>query len=241
MADQERGSDDPRLAAAARHALHDEELIAALAAGDIEDSAEAERARAIVERCVMCRELHDELLVIRSAIQASGSAAQRAATRPAPRDFRLTVEDVARLRPGSPVARLGARLGWRGRLSLGIAAFGRPLGAGLATLGVAGMLIGSLVLSGSPMALMAGAGASNAPAAEGTASAAGASARASATEPGETTKDSGFGGTETPTAGSSLGAAVLLVGGSAALLVIGVGLVIASRRPPEPISAGRGN
>jgi hypothetical protein len=241
VADQDRGSDDPRLAAAARHALHDEELIAALAAGDIDDSTEAERARAIVERCAMCRELHDELLVIRSAIQASGNAAQRAATRPAPRDFRLTVEDAARLRPGSPVARLGARLGWRGRLSLGIAAFGRPLGAGLATLGVAGLLIGSLVLSGSPMALMAGAGASNAPAAEGTASAAEASDRARTAEPGATTKDSGFGRTETPTAGSSPGAAVLLVGGSAALLVIGVGLVIASRRAPDPISAGRGN
>jgi hypothetical protein len=242
VADQERGSDDPRLAAAARHALHDEELIAALAAGDIDDSAEAERARAIVERCVMCRELHDELLVIRSAIQASGSAAQRAATRPAPRDFRLTVEDAARLRPGSPVARLGARLGWRGRVSLGMAAFGRPLGAGLATLGVAGMLIGSLVLSGSPMALMAGAGAgaSSAPAAQGTASAAEASDVVSSTELGERTKE---GGSPVPSqpGGPSSAAGLLLFGGSAALLVVGVALVIASRRALQPISAGRGN
>ncbi|HTK43924.1 MAG TPA: hypothetical protein VL749_01045 [Patescibacteria group bacterium] len=240
MADQDRGSDDPRLAAAARHALHDEELIAAFAAGDIDDSAEAERARSVVQRCAMCRELHDDLLLVRGALQASGSAAQRAATRSAPRDFRLTAEDAARLRPGSPVARLGARLGWRDRLGVGIVAFGRPLGAGLATLGVAGLLIGSLVLSGSPMSLLAGAGASSAPAAEGTASAAEASNRAGATEPGETTRDTGL-GVNAQSGGSSSAAGLLLFGGSAALLVVGVGLVIASRRGPQPISAGPGN
>jgi len=237
---EDRGSDDPRLAAVARHALHDEELIAALAADAIDDAAEAERARAIVERCTMCRELHDDLLVIRSALRSSGSSAQRAATTRAPRDFRLTAEDAARLRPGTPVARLGARLGWRGRLSIGIVAFGRPLGAGLATLGVAGLLIGSLILSGSPMSLLAGAGSSSPPVAEGTAAAAEASDRSGATEPAKTTKDGGF-GVNVQSGGPSSAAGLLLFGGSAALLVAGVALVIASRRALQPISAGRGN
>src|SRR6185295_14873358 len=144
VADQERGSDDPRLAAAARHALHDEELVAAFAAGDVDDPADAERARSFVDRCAMCRELHEDLRQIRSAVQGSGSAAQRAATMTAPRDFRLTVEDAARLRPGSPVGRIAERLGWRARLNLGVAAFGRPVGATMATFGVVGLLVGSL-------------------------------------------------------------------------------------------------
>src|SRR6185295_7720919 len=87
VADQDRGSDDPRLSAAARHALHDEELVAAFAAGDIDDPADADRARSFVDRCGMCRELHDDLRQIRRAVQASGTAAQRAASVAAPRDF----------------------------------------------------------------------------------------------------------------------------------------------------------
>lgn len=242
MAEQDRGSDDPRLAAVARHALHDEELVAAFAAGDVEDAADGERARSFVDRCAMCRELHDDLRQIRSAMQASGTAAQRAATISAPRDFRLTAEDAAGLRPGSPVARIGARLGWRSRLSLGVATFGRPLGAGLATLGVAGLLIGSLSLSGSPFALMGGAGAatSGAPTTEQTGQGPEVTDRSSTTAPGSTIKDGGpYGGPSTPTAPG--GPATALILGGTALLVVGVGLVIASRRSFEPISARRGN
>src|SRR6185503_3286966 len=129
VAEQDRGSDDPQLAAIARHALHDEELIVAFAAGDVEDRADAERARALVERCAKCHELQRDVSAIRAAMQVSGTAAQRAQTRRAPRDFRLTAEDAARLRPGSPVTRLAVRLGWRDRVNLGLAAFGRPVGA----------------------------------------------------------------------------------------------------------------
>ena len=242
MAEQDRGSDDPRLSAAARHALHDEELVAAYAAGDVDDAADAERAKSFVDRCAMCRELDDDLRQIRSAIQASGTAAQRAATIAAPRDFRLTAEDAARLRPGFPVARLGARLGWRSRLRLGVATFGRPLGAGLATLGVAGLLIGSLTLGGSPFALMGGAAsASGAPTVEQTGQGPEVTDRSSTTAPGATIKDGGsYGGPSTPTSGPGWPAAALLLGGSA-LLVVGVGLVIASRRTFEPISTRRGN
>jgi hypothetical protein len=243
VADQDRGSDDPRLAAVARHALHDEELVAALAAGDVDDPADAERARSFVDRCAMCRELHDDLRQIRSAVQASGSAAQRAASMTAPRDFRLTAEDAARLRPSSPVARLGSQLGWTDRLRRGVATFGRPLGTGLATLGVAGLLIGSLTLSGSPFALMVGgaASASSAPGVDQTVGAPGQSERFPASAPGPTTKGDSGGGPSAPAGGAGLPGAGLLIGGSVAVLVAGIGLVVASRRSVVPISARRGN
>jgi hypothetical protein len=244
VAEQDRGSDDPRLAAAARHALHDEELVAAFAGDDVGDAADAERARSFVDRCAMCRELHDDLRQIRTAVQASGTAAQRAATIAAPRDFRLTAEDAARLRPEFPVARIGARLGWRSRLSLGVATFGRPLGTGLATLGVAGLLIGSLTLAGSPFALLGGApaSASGAPTMEQTGQGPGVTDLSRTTAPGSTIKDgSTYGGPSTPTSGPAWPAAALLLSGSAALLVVGVALVLASRRASEPISARRGN
>ena len=243
MAEQDRGSDDPRLAAVARHALHDEELVAAFAADDVDDPADLERARSFVDRCAMCRELHGDLRQIRSAVQASGTAAQRAASIAAPRDFRLTAEDAARLRPGSPVARLGARVGWQGRLRLGVAAFGRPLGTGLATLGVAGLLIGSLTLSGSPFALMSGAGAgasSGPPGADQTVAAPEQSERSMTSAPGSTTKDSGGDLVPSTTAGGP-GVGALLLGGSFAVLVAGIGLLAASRRIVGPISARRGN
>jgi hypothetical protein len=239
VAEQDRGSDDPRLAAVARHALHDEELVAAFAADDVDDPADVERARSFVDRCAMCRELHDDLRQIRSATQGSGSAAQRAATMTAPRDFRLTLEDAARLRPGSPIARLSSQLGWGGRLRLGVATFGRPLGAGLATLGVAGLLIGSLALSGSPFALMVGGAASGPPpGVDQTVGAPEQSEHARTGAPGPTTKD---GGTSGPAGGPGLPVAGLLIGGSVAVLVAGIGLVIASRRSAVPISARRGN
>jgi hypothetical protein len=55
----------------------------------------------------------------------------------APRDFRLTPEQAARLRPAAPVAR------WTDRLVGAVAAFGRPVGASLATLGLVGLLVGA--------------------------------------------------------------------------------------------------
>jgi hypothetical protein len=245
VADQDRGSDDPRLAAAARHALHDEELVAAFAAGDLEDPAEAERARSMVERCTTCRELHGDLMQIRIAVQSSGSAAQRAATLAAPRDFRLTAEDAARLRPGSPIARLGARLGWRGLLRLGIATVGRPVGAGLVTLGIVGLLVGSLALSGGPFALSAGApAASSASGGEGTgplaAATAGATERSSLSGPPATAKDDTFGSAGTPAAAPPPAGPIVLAG-SVVALVVGIALVVASRRALRPISAGKGN
>lgn len=250
MAEQEHGSDDAQLAAIARHALHDEELIAAFAAGDLDGTPEAERARSITERCATCRDLHRDVIGIRLVVRASGSAAQRSATVVAPRDFRLSVEDAARLRPASPIARIGVRLGFRARLGLGIVAFGRPVGAAMATLGVAGLLIGSLTLGGVPITGLGGsaAGASAAPAANS-----GPGVQDSRPAPESTTVRTNYGPPSTPDdtkagaqtidgreAGASTGT-VVLIGGSIGLLVVGLGLIVASRRNAATVRERAGN
>lgn len=131
--------DDPALIAAARHALHDEELVAAYAVdGDAAD--DPTRARALVERCPTCRDLYDDIVAIGTPIRAAATAEMAGAVRPAPRDFRLTPMDAARLQPGNPLQRAVARL------RAGAAMFGRPVGASLATLGLVGLLVGSMGL-----------------------------------------------------------------------------------------------
>ena len=47
-------------------------------------------------------------------------------------------EDGATTASNAPIGRVARRLGWRARLDLGIAAFGRPVGAAMATFGVVG-------------------------------------------------------------------------------------------------------
>lgn len=129
--------DEAALAVVARHALHDEELIAALVDDGLED-AEAGRARALVERCSACHDLHRDLVAINTAIRASGTAAALAAVRAAPRDFRLTPAIAAALRPSAQGAR------FLDRLADAVRSFGRPMGASLATLGVVGLLVGTV-------------------------------------------------------------------------------------------------
>lgn len=244
MAEQEHGSDDAQLAAIARHALHDEELIAAFAAGDLDGTPDGERARALVERCATCRDLHRDLVAIRLAVHASGSAARRAATVSAPRDFRLSAEDAARLRPGSPIARVAARLGFRARLGLGIVAFGRPVGAAMATLGVAGLLIGSLTLGGGGLTAVSGSGAAASsapgidqigPAPEGTDSQANFGPLSTGVD--DKTEGAGTAGRDAPAAPDTL----VLLGGSFALLVVGIGLLLAARNARAAALARRGN
>jgi len=135
VADDGNGRDEAALAAAARHALHDEELIAAFATGDIEPGADTDRAQALVDRCLVCRDLHDDLVDIGSALRAAA-----ASTATAPRDFRLSVEDAQRL-GGRPGAR-----GFLAGLRESIATFGRPAGVTLATFGLIGLLVGSIEL-----------------------------------------------------------------------------------------------
>lgn len=110
---------------------HDETLIARLAVDDFANGdRDRDRATALAAECPACAELLVDLRTI----------AEVTAALPAPRrtrDFRLTEADAARLRP----------TGWRGamaRLASPDFAFTRPLAAGLATLGVAGLLLVSL-------------------------------------------------------------------------------------------------
>ena len=111
------------------HAQHDPLLVASLAAGDLA-GADRDRANAQISACTDCATLHADLIAIARATAALPPAV-------APRDFRLSREQAEALRP----------VGWR-RL---VAAIGgsrpllsRQLGIGLATIGIAGLLVSTL-------------------------------------------------------------------------------------------------
>ena len=142
MAD-EQDALDPTLGVKARHALHDEELIAAFAGGDLERGPELDRAAALVERCAACRDIHADLAVLRTALQSSGTAEEVGGRMPAPRDFRLSLETAQRIRPLSPIVRRSSRI------AMTFFSFARPAGATLATLGLVGLLFGSIGMAGS--------------------------------------------------------------------------------------------
>lgn len=102
-------------------------LIVALNAGDLA-GAELLAAESLAASCTGCAALVFDLAAIRGAMTALPVPPRR-------RDYRLTAEDAARLRPS----------GWR-RLLEWLAAPGstvRPLATGLATLGVVGLLLTS--------------------------------------------------------------------------------------------------
>jgi len=113
----------------ATHASHDAILVASLTDHDL-TARERDAAEALVGACSLCAALHADLVAL--------SAATRAMPTPArPRDFTLTRETAASLRPN----------GWR----RWIAAFGtsrdlfsRPLAVGLTTLGLAGLLVATV-------------------------------------------------------------------------------------------------
>lgn len=157
------GPDEAALAIVARHALHDEELVAALAAGALHGDGESDdraRARSFVDRCAACRALHDDVAAIGASLRA-----EAAFTIQVPRDFRLSVEDAHRL-GGTVISRRVAG-GFRALL-IGIA---RPVGASMAALGVVGVLVGSAVLgsaglAGAPAVDMGSTGGAAAPTAE---------------------------------------------------------------------------
>ena len=142
------------------HHDHDLALVAALAAGDAQGR-DHTRATELVTSCTECALVRDDLVALASSLHSL----------PAPRrtrDYRLTAEQAATLRP------TGWRrqpLGWRRFLG----AFGgtgfrfaTPVGTAMATLGIAGLL-----LSAVPSSLPAGT------TGDGTNSAAGAPAAAS--------------------------------------------------------------
>lgn len=103
------------------------ERVVALDAGDLA-GAELRAAETLVASCAGCAALLDDLAAIRGAMTALPVPPRR-------RDYRLTTEDAARLRPSA----------WR-RVVEWLAAPGssvRPLATGLATLGVVGLLLTS--------------------------------------------------------------------------------------------------
>jgi hypothetical protein len=137
VADLRDGIDEAALGVAARHALHDEELVAAFATGGLDERAEVERAQSFVERCALCRDLQADLVAIGASLRVTGTF-----TATAPRDFRLTEDDAIRL---------GGRISPRGflqRLARAFAGVGQPLGASLATLGIVGLLVGTVSFGG---------------------------------------------------------------------------------------------
>jgi hypothetical protein len=228
VVDDENGPDEAALAVVARHALHDEELVAALATGSLDDEAELARARSFIERCTACRALHDDIAAIGAALKSDARGTQAA-----PRDFRLTVEDARRL--GGTVT-VG---GFATRFRRAVASFGRPVGASMAALGVVGLLVGSVSL---------GAGTAAGPSAAGSGAAAATSAPAeiqtgfNSTDNPKTTDrtaaivpgSSGFGyESPTDTATAGVNPVVWLLGISIVLLVGGIGLLVAAiRRNP---------
>ena len=220
---------DAALAIAARHALHDEELVVALATGSLDVDLEIEKAQSLVDRCTACRDLHKDIAAIGTALRmdAKGTVA-------APRDFRLTLDDARRL--GGPVS-VG---GFMATLRRSMRSFAPQLGASMAALGVVGLLVGSVALGGgaasAPISAGSSAvGASQAPeqiqiGAEGTGPK--ASDRSAAYVPAPSTV---AGETDTPTPRNSAALdsnpVVWLLGGSVVLLIAGlVLLVVAFRR-----------
>ncbi|HKF84489.1 MAG TPA: hypothetical protein VKB30_01820, partial [Candidatus Limnocylindrales bacterium] len=111
-----------------QHAAHDLELIAAYAAGDATERG-LERATQLVASCADCADLHHDLRSIAVATAAI----------PAPvrtRDFRLTSEQAAALRPSGVRGLLATLSGPR-------FSFATPVGTGLAALGIVGVLVAS--------------------------------------------------------------------------------------------------
>jgi hypothetical protein len=234
--------DEAALAVVARHALHDEELIAAYAAGATESRVEATKARALVERCATCRDLHADLVGIGAAL-----ALDFRGTTTAPRDFRLSADDARRL---------GGRVlvpGFLTRLRRSMDSFARPVGASMATLGVVGLLVGSVTLGGAPasapIAMDTTQAATSAPAASSIPAAAGSEGGTSEGDPGKSIdgtaafgplqtasegETDGEGPRETVLAAKGMSPATLLFGGSLALLIAGIALLVLSLRRRRP-------
>ena len=112
------------------HAAHDLELVARAASGELA-SREATSARELLASCPACSAAAGDLRAIVAATHELRSAPIQAAAARAPRDFRLTEADAARLQ----------RRPWFGLRTW--TSFGRVrgLGGALATLGLVGLLV----------------------------------------------------------------------------------------------------
>ena len=142
------------------HPDHDLLLIAGHAADDLVEP-ERTRAQVLLDTCESCTDLHRDLIAIAAATRSLPDLAT------APRDFRLTLEQAAGLR----------RTGWLRTILApfsGAKSAARPVAAAFTTLGIAGLLVATMLpgLAGSAASLAApergqtttGAGATAAPA-----------------------------------------------------------------------------
>lgn len=115
------------------HDQHDPALIAGLLDRDrglAMSASDLAAAMARLDDCAACAALHRDLLALTEGLRLAGTPVR-------PRDFQLTAADAARLQPR----------GWRRLLaSIGSARDGlsRPLAIGLTTLGLVGVLVGTV-------------------------------------------------------------------------------------------------
>ncbi len=206
------------------HQDHDSLLIAAHAAGDLAGPDKA-RAMALLETCEPCATIHADLVAIAAATRSLPPLAT------APRDFRLSPEQAASLRRGNWLRTILAPLS-------GARSGARPIAAALTTLGVAGLLVASLLPG------MIGAGASSAPQREtgkaGQAVDAVATA-ARAAAPGATAAvgpDAAFGGTGSENASDAPGIAIAGGATKAPTAVINPSSEERATNPPSPLFVG---
>ena len=142
---------DPSRASA--HSAHDLELIAALAAGDLTGT-EAASAESLVASCGDCALIAEDLRAIATSVRGIGSAFAGGGA-PAPRDFRITAGDAARLKRGA-----GSWFGWTSLPRTWM----RGAGVALATFGLVGVLISAV-----PLNFLGAGGTAAAPSSAGTA------------------------------------------------------------------------
>jgi hypothetical protein len=113
------------------HSSHAVTLIAGHAAGDLVDS-ERIRAQSLVDSCGSCSDLHRDLVAIAAATRSLPNPAI------APRDFRLAPEQAARLRRGSWLRTILAPFAVPRSAA-------RPMAAAFTTLGLAGLLVATML------------------------------------------------------------------------------------------------
>ena len=121
---------------AADHGRHDLELVARVVAGD-GSASDVRTAEAQVAGCDECAGLEVDLRAIAAATRALGPSSAPAR---APRDFRITAADAARLRPRGfrgLLQDIGFR---RGLVPAGV-------GSGLLAIGFVGLLVGAGIFS----------------------------------------------------------------------------------------------
>jgi anti-sigma factor RsiW len=171
---------------ASAHAQHDLELIAAFAAGEL-DQADRTRAGQLVSSCTGCAELAADLTAISRAVAALPAPART-------RDFQLRPEDAARLRPRG-WRRLLAALG-PSRLELA-----RPVAPVLMTLGIVGLLVAAAPVI--PLGFGSAASAPGGGVTDRSAPAAASSAAPSAGAAAQTSKSASPGTAPEPMAGNA--------------------------------------